>query len=138
MGLSFLKQQNHLFYDETLFDQLGSPCDIQYSITGTLAMMIGFAVGLPPLWDLESGLSGIGVFSLMDQGSNNGRGIIPAPPDAWSRIYAGWETSIEINYNDLINLKSGEANNIVKVDIGQDEYFLIENRNNWYREKCGY
>jgi len=31
-------------------------------------MMVGFAVGLPPLWDLKSGLSGVGVFSLMDQG----------------------------------------------------------------------
>ena len=133
-GIIIPETQNQLFYDETLFNQLGSPCDIQYSITGTLAMMIGFAVGLPPLWDLESGLSGVGVFSLMDQGSNNGRGIIPAPPDAWTRIYAGWETSTEINYNDLINLKSGEANHIVKVNIGQDEYFLIENRNNWYRE----
>ena len=133
-GIIIPETQNHLFYDETLFDQLGSPCDIQYSITGTLAMMIGFAVGLPPLWDLESGLSGVGVFSLMDQGSNNGRGIIPAPPDAWTRIYAGWETSTEINYNDLINLKSGEANHIVKVNISQDEYFLIENRNNWYRD----
>ena len=133
-GIIIPETQNHLFYDETLFDQLGSPCDIQYSITGTLAMMIGFAVGLPPLWDLESGLSGVGVFSLMDQGSNNGRGIIPAPPDAWTKIYAGWETSTEINYNDLINLKSGEANHIVKVNIGQDEYFLIENRNNWYRD----
>ena len=136
-GIIIPETQNQLFYDETLFDQLGSPCDIQYSITGTLAMMIGFAVGLPPLWNLESGLSGVGVFSLMDQGSNNGRGIIPAPPDAWTRIYAGWETSTEINYNDLINLKSGEANHIVKVNIGQDEYFLIENRNNWYREDVG-
>ena len=133
-GIIIPETQNQLFYDETLFDQLGSPCDIQYSITGTLAMMIGFAVGLPPLWNLESGLSGVGVFSLMDQGSNNGRGIIPAPPDAWTRIYAGWETSTEINYNDLINLKSGEANHIVKVNISQDEYFLIENRNNWYRD----
>ena len=136
-GIIIPETQNQLFYDETLFNQLGSPCDIQYSITGTLSMMIGFAVGLPPLWNLESGLSGVGVFSLMDQGSNNGRGIIPAPPDAWTRIYAGWETSTEINYNDLINLKSGEANHIVKVNIGQDEYFLIENRNNWYREDVG-
>ncbi len=136
-GIIIPETQNQLFYDETLFNQLGSPCDIQYSITGTLSMMIGFAVGLPPLWNLESGLSGVGVFSLMDQGSNNGRGIIPAPPDAWTRIYAGWETSTEVNYNDLINLKSGEANHIVKVNIGQDEYFLIENRNNWYREDVG-
>lgn len=133
-GIIIPETQNHLFYDETLFDQLGSPCDIQYSITGTLALMMGFAAGLPPLWDLESGLSGVGVFGLMDQGSNNGRGIIPAPPDAWTRTYAGWETPAEINYNDLVNIISGEATQIAKIPIGKDEYFLIENRNNWFRD----
>ena len=80
--------------DPSLQSLLDEPCDIQYSITGTWAMMIGFAVGLPPLWDINTGQSGVGVFSLMDQGSNNGRGIIPAPPDAWTRIYAGWELSL--------------------------------------------
>ena len=33
--------QNHLYYDESIFSQLSNPCDVQYSITGTLAMMIG-------------------------------------------------------------------------------------------------
>ena len=33
----------------------------------------GFAVGLPPMWDIDNGKSRIGVFGLMDQGSNNGQ-----------------------------------------------------------------
>ena len=133
-GIIIPETQNHLFYDETLFNQLNSPCDIQYSITGTLAMMVGFAVGLPPLWDLKSGLSGVGVFSLMDQGSNNGRGIIPAPPDAWTRIYAGWEESTTFKYPGELSIQSGAINSVAKIPMSTDEYFLIENRNNWYRD----
>lgn len=132
-GIIIPETQNHLFYDESIFSQLSSPCDVQYSITGTLAMMIGFAVGLPPLWDLDTGLSGVGVFSLMDQGSNNGHGIVPAPPDAWTRIYAGWETPTTFKYPGQISISSGIQNSIVKIPISADEYFLIENRNNWYR-----
>ncbi|MBC8344923.1 MAG: hypothetical protein ISR82_02335 [Candidatus Marinimicrobia bacterium] len=134
-GIVIPETQNHLFYDDSIFNQLSSPCDIQYSITGTFAMMIGFAVGLPPLWDLESGLSGVGVFSLMDQGSNNGRGIIPAPPDAWTRIYAGWETPSTIKYPGNIAMSSDTKIGIIKIPISTDEYFLIENRNNWYRNR---
>lgn len=133
-GIILPETQNHLFYDESLFNQLNNPCDIQYSITGTMAMMIGFAVGLPPLWDMESGRSGVGIFALMDQGSNNGRGIIPAPPNAWTRIYAGWEEAMDFKYPGKIAIHSGIENSIVKIPISGDEYFLIENRNNWYRD----
>ena len=96
-------------------------------------MMIGFSINLPPLWNLDSGLSGVGVFALMDQGSNNGRGIIPAPPDAWSRIYAGWASTINTSNFDKIELKDSLHNQILKIPINETEYFLIENRNNWFR-----
>ena len=133
-GVIIPETQNHLFYDYTLFSQLANPCDLQYSITGTLSMMIGFSINLPPLWNLDTGLSGVGVFALMDQGSNNGRGIIPAPPDAWSRIYAGWASTITpLNFN-TIELKDSLHNQILKIPINNNEYFLIENRNNWFRE----
>ena len=33
---------------------------------------------------------GVGYFGLMDYGSNNGRGVMPAPPTPWTRIQAGW------------------------------------------------
>ena len=133
-GIVIPETQNHLFYDYALFGQLANPCDVQYSITGTLSMMIGFSIDLPPLWNLDSGLSGVGVFALMDQGSNNGRGIIPAPPDAWSRIYAGWASTINTSNFDKIELKDSLHNQILKIPINESEYFLIENRNNWFRE----
>ena len=133
-GIIIPETQNHLFYDYALFGQLANPCDVQYSITGTLSMMIGFSINLPPLWNLDSGLSGVGVFALMDQGSNNGRGIIPAPPDAWSRIYAGWASTINTPNFDKIELKDSLHNQILKIPINESEYFLIENRNNWFRK----
>ena len=133
-GIIIPETQNHLFYDYALFGQLANPCDVQYSITGTLSMMIGFSINLPPLWNLDSGLSGVGVFALMDQGSNNGRGIIPAPPDAWSRIYAGWASTINTSNFDKIELKDSLHNQILKIPINESEYFLIENRNNWFRK----
>jgi len=70
----------------------------------------------------------------MDQGSNNGRGIIPAPPDAWMRIYAGWEESTTFTYPGELSIQSGTINSVAKIPMSTDEYFLIENRNNWYRD----
>ena len=70
----------------------------------------------------------------MDQGSNNGRGIIPAPPDAWTSIYAGWSSTLTIPFFSKVELINNTQNQIAKIPISQDEYFLIENRSNWFRE----
>ena len=131
-GIVLPETQNHLLYEisNDMFSSASSPCEYQYGLTGTFALMIGFAIGLPPLWNIETGKSGVGIFGLMDQGSNNGRGIIPAPPTAWTRIYAGWEEPIDISFNANIDLPSRNKNNIAKVNINDSEYFLIENRDN--------
>ena len=135
-GIILPETQNHLFFEESenIFLTADEPCDFQYGLTGTFALMLGFAIGLPPLWDTDTGKSGIGIFGLMDQGSNNGRGLIPSPPDAWTRKYVGWEHSIKITPSASINLPSRSENNIVEIPINSDEYFLIENRTNWYRD----
>tara|TARA_X000001036_G_scaffold265130_1_gene246312 strand:+ start:3321 stop:6092 length:2772 start_codon:yes stop_codon:yes gene_type:complete len=134
-GIILPETQNHLNYDisSSMFSSESEPCDYQYGLNGTLSLMIGFAIGLPPLWDIESGESRIGVFGLMDQGSNNGRGVIPSPPDPWTRIYAGWEKSNIINGNSQISLARRSIDNIIRVDINESEYFLIENRVNYFR-----
>jgi len=132
-GIILPETQNHLLYNESLFSELDSPCDFQYGLSGTLALMIGFSMGLPPLWETETGLSGIGIFGLMDQGSNNGRGVVPAPPDAWTRIWAGWEEPVVISSNSEITLTAAEQNAIIKIPINNNEYFLVENRSNWFR-----
>ena len=136
-GIILPETQNHLFFEdsENIFLNAEEPCDYQYGLTGTFALMLGFAIGLPPLWDTETGQSGIGIFGLMDQGSNNGRGLIPAPPDAWTRKHIGWEYSTRIIPPASINLPSRSESNIIEIPINDDEYFLIENRTNWYRDK---
>ena len=132
-GIILPETQNHLQYDIAfeMFSNVSAPCDYQYGLTGTFALMIGFAIGLPPLWDIDSGDSRIGIFGLMDQGSNNGRGLIPAPPDAWTRVYAGWETPMTVIPENQINIPSRSENNLLKIIINGDEYFLIENRTNY-------
>ena len=135
-GIILPETQNHLNYDisSSMFASEPDPCDYQYGLNGTLSLMIGFAVGLPPLWDIESGESRIGVFGLMDQGSNNGRGVIPSPPDPWSRIYAGWEKPNIIQSNSQIALPNRSKDNIVRINLNESEYFLIENRVNYFRK----
>ena len=134
-GVILPESQNHLNFDisNSMFAGEPDPCDYQFGLNGTLSLMIGFAIGLPPLWDIENGKSRIGVFGLMDQGSNNGRGLIPSPPDPWSRVYAGWDTPNTISSSSHVFLPKRSENNLIKVDINEFEYFMIENRNNHFK-----
>ena len=136
-GIILPETQNHLLFDEAedIFTDPAESCDYQFGLTGTFALMVGFAEGLPPLWDTETGESGIGVFGLMDQGSNNGRGIIPSPPDGWTRIQAGWTMpSLVTPTSEVLLPARSMQDSIIKIQIDDDEYFLIENRNNWFRD----
>jgi len=131
-GIILPESQNHLLFEiaETMFSGASEPCDYQFGLTGTFALMIGFAVGLPPLWNIETGQSGVGIFGLMDQGSNNGRGISPSPPTLWTRIFAGWENPSDVNYGSIVDLPSREEGAAIKVPVNDSEYYLIENRDN--------
>ena len=132
-GIIIPETQNHLLFEVSndMFSESSVPCDYQYGLTGTFALMVGFGLGLPPLWDLDGGKSGVGIFGLMDQGSNNGRGLIPSPPTAWTRIYAGWEESFTTKYDTKINLPARKSRSIFELVINDNESFLIENRVNY-------
>jgi len=136
-GLLLPETQNHIFYDviEEIFYGETDYCDYQVGLTGTFAFMMGYALELPPLYNTDSGDPGVGVFGLMDHGSNNGRGVLPAPPTAWSRIMKGWDSAQDISIDDSLNIVTanltGQFHDIHKIDISNNEYFLIENRNNW-------
>ncbi len=136
-GIILPETQNHLLYPEMVeyFKNNISKnfCNYQFGLTGTFAMLVGQAIGLPPLWNTDTGESGVGVFGLMDQGSSNGQGLIPAPPMAWNRIFSGWEEPEKIIPNDIVEIKSRPTGKTLKIDIDDDEYFLIENRTNWFR-----
>ncbi|MFQ6616421.1 MAG: hypothetical protein ACE5HZ_06595, partial [Fidelibacterota bacterium] len=66
-GILLPETQNHLLYGiaDDIFVGVDDPCDYQFGLTGTFALMVGFALGLPPLWETESGQPGVGVFALM-------------------------------------------------------------------------
>ena len=122
------ESQNFLQYEETrsLFEDAQDPCFYQVGLNGTLALMLGFHLGLPPLYNAETGRSLVGGFALMDQGSNNFHGIVPAYPDAFSRIRAGWTVATTAHIGDDVSL--AVADPPVRVSISDSEYYLIENR----------
>ena len=138
-GLILPETQNMLYYDvaQDIFPETYDLCDIQVGLTGTFALLMGYALELPPLFNTESGMAGVGVFGLMDHGSNNGRGVIPAPPTAWTRINQGWADSTIIEQSGTYTINSrDEREEIYGIKISSNEYFLIENRNNWIFENA--
>ncbi|MEJ2628484.1 MAG: hypothetical protein P8078_08005 [bacterium] len=103
----------------------------EIGLLGTMSIMYGFQLGLPALWNTETGRSGIGMWGLMDQGSGNYMGLIPAEPCAFSKVLLGWETPIIITQQNNVKIacsRSVESHKIYKVPINDHEYFLIENR----------
>lgn len=102
-----------------------------FGLLGTSVLMTGYQLGLPGLFDTMTGNPGIGRFGIMDQGSGNFFGNIPAQPCAWSKVFLGWEQPIEITSGQQIPVAAALAKNpgkIYKIPINSSEYFLIENR----------
>ncbi|KAA3663333.1 MAG: T9SS C-terminal target domain-containing protein [Calditrichaeota bacterium] len=103
----------------------------EIGLLGTMTIMMGFQLGLPSLFDPVTGGTGIGRWGLMDQGSGNGQGLLPAEPSAWEKIFMGWEKPIVIDRGQDFQVGSARTdfpNRIYKIPITDDEYFLIENR----------
>lgn len=132
-GIILPETQNHILYPnwDEVFPGASTPCEYQIGLNGTFAFMMGFYLRLPGLYDTETGETGIGKFGLMDQGSANLNGLIPAVPSAWERVFLGWEEPTVAMENQIVNLQhveSGSDTTIWKVLINSYEYFLVENR----------
>jgi len=108
---------------------------LELSINGLIVSSIASHMGLPDLFDAETGKSAIGRFGLMDgQSLFAFAGLFPPEPSAWEKIYLGWENPIVIN-SDAQNISVAtsqfsqlDSNRIIKVPINSTEYYLIENR----------
>ncbi|MBN2600629.1 MAG: T9SS type A sorting domain-containing protein [Candidatus Marinimicrobia bacterium] len=132
-GIILPESQNHLLYDnwEDIFGGATTPCDYQIGLNGTFAFMMGFYLGLPGLYNTETGETGVGKFGLMDQGSANLNGLVPSFPSAWERYYMGWDQPIRIDGFEDVRLQhaeSGSDTTLWLIPIDDDEYFLVENR----------
>jgi hypothetical protein len=107
----------------------------EITINGLLVASVASHLGLPDLFDTETGLSAIGRFGLMDgQSIFAYNGCFPPEPSAWEKIYLGWVEPTEISLeNNAINLTANLAATltdtvILKVPLNSSEYYLIENR----------
>ena len=112
-------------------------CDSQSGITGLFSYLLGYAFNFPPMHNTENGFTRIGKFGLMDQGSFNGRGIIPALPNSWTRTtFLDTEViditdSVIYNQEYNFNISKRSIDDIVyKIQITENEYFLLENSSN--------
>ncbi len=104
--------------------------------------------GLPDLYDYDYSSAGLGAWSLMAAGNWNGPGgswdgSSPAWPDAWSRTVMGFETPTTLYGNvsnspgypfqPVENLSvpgTGQVLRLESPNLGPDEYFLVEYRDN--------
>ena len=107
----------------------------QITINGLLCASIGSHLGVPDLFDTETGLSAIGRFGLMDgQSIFAYNGTFPPEPSPWTKIRLGWIVPVTIDLRnrsvDLVTKEVAEIGDsvILKVPINSSEYYLIENR----------
>lgn len=115
-------------------DVSGEQFVLQLSINGLLCASIGSYLGLPDLFNTETGNSGIGRFGLMDGESFfSYRGLFPPEPSAWEKSYLGWQTPFPITrtMSNPISLPAAslhQTNSIAKYELSKSEFFLVENR----------
>ena len=107
---------------------------LELSINGLLAASFLNALGVPDLFQTESGESAIGPFGLMDpQGIFAYSGLFPPEPSAWARYYLGWLDLEEVAHagpQEIMLVAAGlPTTTAVRVPISEAEYFLVENRN---------
>ncbi|MBL7995842.1 VCBS repeat-containing protein [bacterium] len=110
---------------------LGTENFKELGLSGILIANFGSQLGMPDLFNTETGSAGIGYFGLEDQGAFNGEGLIPAEPDPWTKIYMGWAEPVIVSDSFDIHLyprKLAGQNTILKIPINASEYFLIENK----------
>ncbi|MFC1898627.1 FG-GAP-like repeat-containing protein [Candidatus Cloacimonadota bacterium] len=116
-----------------------TPDDALYGLLGVIVHNFGHQIGLPTLFDNNNsnGASyGIGGFGVMGTGVWNANGYVPPLPCAWSRYYMGWEDDniVEIDETTTnldLTFPMADDNTtpkLYKLQITDDEYFLIENR----------
>ncbi len=123
------ESESYQIYDATGALQI----NLTLGTNGLLAASFGSYLGLPDLFDSQTGITGIGRFGLMDgQAIFAYGGIFPPEPSAWEKMYLGWVTPVEISPSTATTyqLYANETGkySVLKIPISGSEYFLIENR----------
>jgi M6 family metalloprotease-like protein len=124
--------------DMPIVPELETQDGFVFSPVGVVCHELGHAFGLPDLYDtvapenqVFAESQGIGSWDLMAAGTWNANGFVPAEFSAWSKVFVGWIDPVVVGADQVVTLSAVEIDRrrgVVKVPIGGDEYFLIENR----------
>ncbi len=114
----------------------GCSCELQpggIDGLGTICHEFSHCLGYPDMYDIDyAGHYGMDTWDLMDHGSYNGRGFMPAGYTGYERMVAGWLMPIELKGSMEVSgmkaLSEGGESYIVYNKGCPDEYFLLENR----------
>jgi Secretion system C-terminal sorting domain len=108
---------------------------LELGLNGIVVATIGSHLGLPDLFNTETGRTAIGRFGLMDgQAIFSYLGVFPPEPSAWEKQYLGWISPVTVSQNGTYTTKAATLDvngneSVHKILISAKEYFLVENRN---------
>ena len=109
--------------------------DNQFYINGigTICHEFSHCLGLPDMYDVSySGYFGMGPWSLMDSGSYNGNGFVPAGYTSYDKYCIGWIQPTELTSAQEVNNMQplNESSDVYMITNAAhpDEYYLLENR----------
>lgn len=100
---------------------------------GTMCHEFSHCLGYPDFYDIDySGGQGMFEWDLMDSGSYNGDGYLPAGFTSYERWVAGWKIPTELTstrqISNMKSLQDGGDSYIIYNKGNRNEYFLLENR----------
>jgi hypothetical protein len=111
---------------------VGGDVTIELGINGLMCASLGNSLGLPDLFDTNTGRSGIGRFGLMDgQSIFSFSGVFPPEPSAWEKYWLGWISPVDVPAGaSVLTLPAVSlSDSVYRIPIGASEYYLVENRN---------
>ncbi len=129
-GSCILPEQEYRIIESSI-----SPFFLELGLNGIIAASIGSSLGLPDLFNTETGVTAIGRFGLMDgQSLFSFLGVFPPEPSAWEKQYLGWIEPVVVNSGGTYTSRAASIDytgksSVYKVLISSKEYFLVENRN---------
>lgn len=132
-GKGISVQNGNFFVDHAIvLPETESQEGYELGLLGTSVLMMGFRLGLPALWNTDTGASGIGRWGLMDQGSSNFNGLLPAEPSAFEKHFLGWEIPQQVYFGNGLQVACSKVASpiprVYQIPLNDHEYFLIENR----------
>jgi M6 family metalloprotease-like protein len=110
--------------------------DAASRVTSPLGVMcheFGHTLGLPDLYNTQTGISVVGYWELMDFGPYAGAGANPSHMGAWDKQFLSWTAPQTVTTNQTIGLGYVETtiNSLFKFPVANglpQEYFLVEYR----------